>query len=422
METMNIENFLGLKQISFEIKQFTVFIGPQASGKSVCTKLIYFFRNVAKEVLESIENSETKYDLDKNLINRFEEYFPPVSWGSNGFKIEYRNNDTFVIITKIESKQAKIRINYSDNFVKKLNKGKLYLKKIEEKVQKTNKFDEFELTYEKKEHLYKLIKSDQNSDVIFNQLFIPAGRSFFANLQTGIFTFLSSNNALDPFLRDFGSYYENIKIRFNRRLYNISKTKNISSQITKLSAQILKGTYLREKNKDYLVLDDKRKINLTSCSSGQQEVLPLTMILSTIPFSRYIGGGINIYIEEPEAHLFPVAQKEIIDLLAIVRNSSVEPVRFIITTHSPYILSSFNNLIQANNVYQTVKEDKKKELEKIIKQNQLISISDVSVYSIRDGRIKDLISKEANLIDTNSIDDVSTEINNQFNKLLDLEY
>ena len=41
-------------------------------------------------------------------------------------------------------------------------------------------------------------------------------------------------------------------------------------------------------------------------------------------------------VEEPEAYLFPVAQKQIID--------------FAITTHSPYILSSLNNLLYAYNL------------------------------------------------------------------------
>mgnify|MGYP006206212493 CR=1 FL=1 len=48
-------------------------------------------------------------------------------------------------------------------------------------------------------------------------------------------------------------------------------------------------------------------------------------------------------IEEPEAHLFPVAQKHLIELLAIMVNRN-EDNQLIITTHSPYILSSFNNL------------------------------------------------------------------------------
>jgi predicted ATPase len=50
-------------------------------------------------------------------------------------------------------------------------------------------------------------------------------------------------------------------------------------------------------------------------------------------------------VEEPEAYLFPVAQKQIIDLIALLANQNENQV--IVTTHSPYILSSFNNLLYA---------------------------------------------------------------------------
>src|SRR5690606_29500741 len=108
--------------------------------------------------------------------------------------------------------------------------------------------------------------------------------------------------------------------------------------------------YVREKEKDYLVHKDQRKVNLTNASSGQQETVPLIIILKTLTRINSVGGGFTLYIEEPEAHLFPTAQKRIVELLARTFNSADNKFHIFVTTHSPYILSSFNNLIYSGNI------------------------------------------------------------------------
>lgn len=57
---------------------------------------------------------------------------------------------------------------------------------------------------------------------------------------------------------------------------------------------------------------------------------------------------VYIIIEEPEAHLFSVAQRDVVELVAIVLNETKS--KAIITTHSPYILTSANVLLYANKV------------------------------------------------------------------------
>ena len=72
------------------------------------------------------------------------------------------------------------------------------------------------------------------------------------------------------------------------------------------------------------------------------------IILKSLNYINSTGGGYTIYIEEPEAHLFPTAQKRIVQLLARTFNNTNSNFQIIVTTHSPYILSSFNNLIYEN--------------------------------------------------------------------------
>ena len=45
-EKLIVKNFLTLKNIDIDLAKFNVFIGEQASGKSLITKLLYFFREI----------------------------------------------------------------------------------------------------------------------------------------------------------------------------------------------------------------------------------------------------------------------------------------------------------------------------------------------------------------------------------------
>jgi len=42
MQRLIIKNFGSIKDLDMEIKDFMVFIGPQASGKSTIAKAVYF--------------------------------------------------------------------------------------------------------------------------------------------------------------------------------------------------------------------------------------------------------------------------------------------------------------------------------------------------------------------------------------------
>ena len=54
----------------------------------------------------------------------------------------------------------------------------------------------------------------------------------------------------------------------------------------------------------------------------------------------------DMYIEEPEAHIYPSTQKDFIYSLVNLLNGRRKHFCFI-ATHSPYILTALNNLIQA---------------------------------------------------------------------------
>ena len=102
----------------------------------------------------------------------------------------------------------------------------------------------------------------------------------------------------------------------------------------------LDGTFL---------IHNGRKTSIDKCSSGQREIFYLLNFIVLMQTSTFSYGNMAIlFIEEPEAHLFPNEQKMILELLGEVFNllngDGVE-WRFFFTTHSPYILNVANNML-----------------------------------------------------------------------------
>jgi AAA15 family ATPase/GTPase len=223
IEKLVVKNFAGIREVEIEVKRINILIGPQASGKSVCAKLLFYFKSFVWEILSVIENEQTKRELDSEYSKTFEEYFPSNSWGEQDFFIRYEISDIFIEINRKQDSKSKIVLTYSDFFKKELTGLRNFLKKAKEKGSERGvNYDRIDRLYMTKQilrdHLVDSLRNSVGEESTFAQLFIPAGRSFFANLQSNIFSFLSSNNALDPFLRAFGSTYESIKVvRFRMR-------------------------------------------------------------------------------------------------------------------------------------------------------------------------------------------------------------
>ncbi len=418
-EILKINNFAGIDKLEIDLNEINIFIGPQASGKSITAKLIFYFKSFIFEIRRGVENKENKREIDRHHINKFINYFPKETWPKGSFSIKYIIGKTTM---KIQKDDKLIKFEYSDNLKDIIKNARQILKNEEEKVLNKKGISNFEITLNYTNKFAQLVKTEVSPFSVYEQLFIPAGRSFFSNIQTSIFSLLSSNKSLDPFLIEFGSFYENFK-RYASDENVVEESVVKDKDFIKLINEILNSNYLREKDKDFLLHGDKRKVNLSNASSGQQEILPLLLILKILRRESFSGNGATLYIEEPEAHLFPNAQKKIVRLLARVFNSNKNNFQIIVTTHSPYILSSFNNVMYAGDLKTKFEGEKAKQINHIISDEEIIFPEVVSAYSLDIGGKKtNLIDKETGLISQNILDSVSNEISIEFGKLLDVEY
>ncbi|MGL6342316.1 MAG: AAA family ATPase, partial [Waterburya sp.] len=416
--------------ITLEIKRVNILIGPQASGKSIIAKLLFYFKSFIFEIISAADSSKNKRDLDRDYKQKFEEYFPASSWGNKNFMIRYSIDEDFIEISKKREKNKKaseIALNYSEFYKNEFNNLRSFIqkqaKKVAEYEMSSNMLFRMDSSYDATKLMLSTISSYQNRVAAFTQLYIPAGRSFYANLRSNIFAFLSENNAVDPFLIEFGTYYERVKSPIGRTLLSrkTNEKSELYEEIASLNKTILCGKYLQKNGEDYLEIDKNRVINLANSSSGQQETLPLAIILGTIAFSNPKIGGNSIYIEEPEAHIFPAAQKNIVELISTVYNARKDSLQFLITTHSPYILTAFNNLLQAGILAVDATDEKIQQISRHVPKTRFLMPQEVAVYSLENGYCQSIIDEETELIDTNIIDEVSNELAIQFDELLELE-
>jgi ABC-type dipeptide/oligopeptide/nickel transport system ATPase component len=416
MESIHIKNFGGIKEMTMEINKINILIGPQASGKSVTAKLIYFFKKIPFDILYNIEIDNSEYQLIGILTERFLAYFPKSTWPSEGFKISYYINDATVSISK--KKESELSFVISGQYYQLHRQGTT----INEEVKKmlTDEFGKVSFFARKtfQNRFYDDVEQFLSERSSYTQLYLPAGRSFFSSIQSGIFSLIKNNDQIDPFILEFGQFYE----QFRRRMWNEDRTsfKSMKS-VERLIELVLNGKYRSEGEIDYITHGDGRTVDLYNASSGQQEAMPMMFVLRALNKVKLSTDGVSLFIEEPETHLFPSAQSQIVKLIAHTSNDYTSKSELFITTHSPYILSSFNNLMEAGKIAKE-QPDKKNEIEKVVPKEEWLNPDDVNAYSITAGKLESLIDKETKLISQNHLDSVSDDLAIDFGKLLDIEY
>jgi len=90
--TIEIKNFLSFKSASVRLNALTLLIGPQAGGKSVISKLIYYFHCIPNILLQSILNDGAKRSFDNEMKELFAKIFPYYAWSDKTFEIIYKTD------------------------------------------------------------------------------------------------------------------------------------------------------------------------------------------------------------------------------------------------------------------------------------------------------------------------------------------
>ncbi len=241
--------------------------------------------------------------------------------------------------------------------------------------------------------------------------FIPADR--------GAVNLLSNEllYSLNELSQDLPGYFVRFGQQFNRskkhqKVYDFSETLGVS--------------YKFENDQDQIVIANNKVIMLSDASSAVQTNIPMLVILKNQELGKDNFGGhssdfLTTILEEPELNCHPKLQNLLVKSIVLNAKPSIkENFRRVIfmTTHSPYILTSLNNLIYAHEVGKIYPD----EAEKVIERKYWLNPKDVSAYELKtDGTCEDIFNREENLIGAEKIDEISNVLNEQFDALLNIE-
>lgn len=240
---------------------------------------------------------------------------------------------------------------------------------------------------------------------IFNELlnttayYFPAERISLPMIGNSIFGLQFHDVALPKFFLQFGKDFENVKQR--QKLFNVST---------------LGVEYKFENGRDIVILKNGKKLELSQTSSAIQANLPLLLML------QYIERHSIAVIEEPELNAYPDLQKKMIEyIVKQFKAFSHKSQYLLLTTHSPYILSTLNVLIQANNAY-LKNPEMKNEIAKVVPSLLWIDYKNINVYYVNNGSAQSIMNKKSQLIGTHQIDKISEKLGEVYGKLLEYKY
>ncbi len=418
-----------IEECEMECSKFMIFTGMQASGKSTVSKVIYYFRTIKEDILRlaeqqalsPIQQPDDSFGcLRRALENFLREKFLRVfgsSYGmDNGMRLEYRFTDFCFVKVSLKADERYTTPNYVwFDFSEEL---KSFLER------KNYVFTATELGVSDMQK--QRLKSELEALFAdpYSVVFVPAGRSMITLLSqqlSYIYTTMkdSQKRTLDYCTQDYIERILSLKPEFSEGLQGLAfyprgrenALQNSLNLGLRLIDKVLRGSYRFCNGEERITIDRNHYVKINFSSSGQQESV---WILNLLFYYLAQNEPVLFIIEEPESHLFPESQKYITELISLVNNSGHSMV---VTTHSPYVLGTLNNLLYAA----ALTGQARQKAGSVIPHSLWLDHTSFCAWFVRGGRIEECMDDECHLIQNEKIDEISKTINQDFDLLMDLQ-
>ncbi len=412
LSKLTIRKLGPVTNLELDIHDFTILSGPQASGKSTVAKAVFFCRTLKNEIFSQLtmplETNTYRVSLIKGLEKRLRRKFLGIfgsTWAmpmDMEIKYEYQKDVEIRFFLEKDRNDENNR-----NFVE---------------FELSDKIKEFISSNEKADYQDAEMRSRLHSGLMelfndpYDSIYIPAGRGMITLLTDQLASIFSSITDGIPLSVDYCTRgYVELILRLkpymanglrgllNDQLHLTQERVNRKQmeQLIGYSETVLKGEYRYVSGEERLVLgEDDFFVKINYASSGQQET---AWIFNILFYYALMHRRVCMIIEEPEAHLYPEAQRQVANTLALFSNLENQVV---VTTHSPYILGQFNNLLYAS---RADKEDIKNN--NIINEDQVLQPQDVTAYHLNNGSTMNAM--EDGLILNELIDGAAEKINEE---------
>lgn len=443
MQKICIKNNGPVRFFEMEIEKFNILIGEQATGKSTIAKSVYYFKIIKTKItdyLTQVYDSNSYHDVpqeeiwfDRAVRSELKNIFIKLfgySWDLNPdfyMKYEYAEELWIQVKLKKDKNRQYISMAYSEKLLNAIREFQMEVREMfhsHEGMTGTS----LVLTNEERRRKHEQIARKVNCIFCDSReiYYIPAGRS--------LLTVMSDNRAvmnhagdLDLITETFMMLIDSVRNSFKNgvkeahRLYPAEKRLFDAGNVADLIVEMEKGEYFYNGGREFLKIeeDTEHPVAINFASSGQQEILWLLNFMYVLLLRQE---NVFLIIEEPEAHIYPLLQKKVMEYIALFTNMQDSGV--LITTHSPYMLTAANNLYYAGVL---AEEGQKKEVYKVVNKKYLIKKGELSAYKLLHKSDKSERTSYENLLDADReiksclIDDVSSQVNKVYTALYDIE-
>lgn len=431
MHKLEIRNFGPISHCEITLNHLTLLIGPQASGKSTISKLFFFFLNVRDEFVgflldqaDSTDERINEWDFAKIIRKRFIEFWGPAPQHSDLYLKFHYTNETYIEIKLDSAKHKFIDPAFSKSILAELRASFDELRSNSNyESPSSNLFGSAQTISKERARSVQVERVIAKSKTLFafNQqlLFIPAGRSLLSTLSDQL-QYIHPHQ-LDYPMRVFIERINKSKSFFGKSIPDLIKERQLlgngdiwfsaARRVDGIIKKILKGEFIHDKDGGKLYVNKNTYSKISFASSGQQESIWILLSLFLVVLEKI---DALMFIEEPEAHLFPSAQKDMVELLAFLSNAM--NTKFVITTHSPYILAALNNHIYAA----TLGKDNSDSVSKVMTKNTWIPFDRVSGSFINQGVLEDLRDDTQQILKPEMIDAASGMIGEEYDQLFSI--
>lgn len=407
-EQLQIKNFGPIRQADIDVRDITIFLGPQATGKSLAAQLLYFMRGM-------------------------EELLVPDSWG--GGKIP---GDGYIARQELAGKVSALLANwlgvsgisYKDTFISWIMESNDLRRedRLELKNSPSKDGEQPRINPSLASRIENRFTSPLSGKPIIaeKQIYIPAGRVLYSFVPPSLGVSLLAHRQdevwpgyINVFYRKLGNA---LRILFERSV----RHKFLSVADESLNDQIFKTM------KGKLIFSDPDKIGLgiedkfaggdedfssrfwnfapLKLASGQMELWPFWALVESTLMEQ--DGHARVFFEEPEAHLHPSAQIALVESIAKLTRKKFH---FVLTTHSPYVVYALNNFLMAQQVI-----DSGGTLPPSISPDSALQRGQVSAYRFsKDDKVSSIFDEETGLINTDDLDDPAGLLNRTFSEMQD---
>jgi len=443
MQKIVIKNFGPIRDAEIEIRPITVLLGEQATGKSTVAQCVHLFLSLGEDFVRDLQvirqdwsAARTKEAIENIVRSKFYAYYGSARY-LDAFDVKFYydvKNDKFVHIRPMNGVNT---VTFSTKF----NLDQFCEDVIYTAEQANGSFAKRDMLL--RELVNVFLGVTRNVDTSPPKYF-PAGRNITTSYSL-VFRDYFTQNFRQPYrlgskniaksaqmelTSEFILHSSDMKdklIGFGgnwERLFEENQVPNtFKRDFMERATDILKGKYIISNGDELIKIRSGKHIPLHFTSSGQQESI---RIIQDLALSSAFFDDTLRTIEEPEAHLFPSAQNALTDLLVMTHNRTGS--HFFLTTHSPYFLSSFNNLLYAAKAAgDNLPEEKTPDSKHVRRVEALgyprhlrLKANDFAAYQLKDGTAEPIFNPDYAVTDIDGLDAVSYDIAAKFDALVEI--